>query len=56
MRSSALLDERVGGEWRPAPSTPIAWSGVHFLFTDHIGLTRDPAFADNVLHLLLESP
>jgi hypothetical protein len=29
---------------------------VTFLFTDHLGLTRDPAFADNVLYLLLEDP
>ena len=27
---------------------------VLFLFTDHIGLTRDPVFADNVLFWLLE--
>ena len=25
-----------------------------FLFTDHLGLTRDPAFVDNALYLLLE--
>jgi len=23
-------------------------------FTDHLGLTRDPAFVDNALYLLLE--
>lgn len=28
--------------------------GRAFLFTDHLGLTRDPAFTDNVLFLLLE--
>ncbi|MFQ5457196.1 MAG: hypothetical protein ACE5FC_01905 [Myxococcota bacterium] len=27
-----------------------------FLFTDHLELTRDPAFSDNILHLLLEDP
>ena len=36
--------------------SPIAWSGVQFLFSDHLGLTEDPAFADNVLFLLLEQP
>lgn len=55
-RASALLDERVGGTWTPRLQTPIAWDGVYFLFTDHLGLTRDPAFVDNVLYILLEEP
>ena len=54
LRSSALLDERVGATWIPTLVSPIAWRGVTFLFTDHLGMTRDPAFADNVLYLLLE--
>ena len=56
LRSSALADEREGGEWTPWLRSPVPWTHVTFLFTDHIGLTRDPAFADNVLHLLLEAP
>ncbi|MEM7051979.1 MAG: hypothetical protein AAF604_20090 [Acidobacteriota bacterium] len=56
LRSSALLDERVGNPWRPNVATPIAWRGVHFLFSDHLGVTRDPSFKDNVLYLLLEDP
>ena len=56
LRSSALADERAGGEWTPWLRTPVPGTNVTFLFTDHIGLTRDPAFADNVLHLLLEAP
>lgn len=55
-RASALLDERVGGTWTPRLQTPIGWDGVFFLFTDHLGLTRDPAFTDNVLFVLLEEP
>jgi len=55
LRSSALADERVGGTWSPSLRTPVPWKHVTFLFTDHIGLTRDPAFADNVLFLLLEA-
>ncbi|MEL7089639.1 MAG: hypothetical protein AAGL98_14555 [Planctomycetota bacterium] len=55
-RESALMDERVGGVWSPHLVSPIDWTDVNFLFTDHIGLTADPVFADNVLHLLLESP
>ncbi len=55
-RSSALLDERQGGAWSPALVSPIAWSQVVFLFADHLGMTEDPAFSDNVLYLLLEDP
>lgn len=54
LRSSALADERVGGDWSPALRTPISWRNVSFLFSNHIGMTRDPGFADNVLFLLLE--
>ncbi|MEM7307954.1 MAG: hypothetical protein AAF682_14850 [Planctomycetota bacterium] len=56
LRSSALMDERVGQEWTPRMRSPIAWTQVVFLFTDHLGLTQDPAFTDNVLYLLLEEP
>ncbi len=57
LRTSALMDERVGsGVWRPRLLSPIRWSTVTFLFTDHLGLTQDPAFTDNVLYLLLERP
>ena len=55
LRSSALLDERVGGEWQRTLRTPIHWSGTMFLFRDHLGLTSDPVFTDNVLHILLET-
>lgn len=58
-RASALLDERVGrsdAEWRPRLDSPIAWKQVTFLFRDHLGLTTDPMFTDNVLFTLLESP
>ncbi len=56
LRTSAILDERVGGDWSPGVRTPIDWHRVTFLFQDHLGLTRDPAFTDNLLFLLLESP
>jgi len=57
VRTSALLDERVGAEaWEPTLQTPIDWSGVTFLFADHIGLTQSAAFTDNVLFYLLEAP
>jgi len=56
LRSSALLDERVGGVWQAQLRSPVPWRSVLFLFTDHLGLTRDPAFSDNVLFWLLEQP
>lgn len=55
-RGSALLDERIGGEWEATLRSPIDWSAVTFLFTDHLGLTKDPVFTDNVLYYLLEQP
>jgi hypothetical protein len=56
LRSSALLDERVGTGWQPGVVSPIAWRDVTFLFSDHLALTRDPAFTDNILFRLLETP
>lgn len=56
LRSSALMDEREGTAWSPRLHSPIEFDHVMFLFRDHIGLTKDPAFADNVLFQLLELP
>jgi hypothetical protein len=56
LRSSALMDERIGGAWTHSLVSPIRWQNVMFLFTDHLGMTKDPAFTDNVLYLLLEDP
>jgi hypothetical protein len=50
LRTSALMDERVGGDWHPMLVTPITFTSAHFVFTDHLGMTRDVAFSDNVLH------
>ncbi len=55
-RSSALMDERVGGQWNLRLVSPVKWSNVMFIFTDHLGLTKSPVFSDNVLYLLLEHP
>jgi len=54
VRSSALLDERIGQEWQYQLKTPIDFNDVTFIFEDHLGLTKDPAFSDNLLFLLLE--
>jgi len=56
LRSSALLDERLGSEWTPRLDSPLQWDSVMFLPSSHMGLTREPVFIDNVLYLLLEKP
>ena len=55
LRSSALMDERLGGDWTPDLRSPIAWSDVNFVFSDHRRITSDNNFTDNLLYLLLES-
>ena len=56
LRSSALMDERVGSSNKGRLKTPIQWANVLFLFSDHLGLTTDPVFTDNILYMLLEQP
>jgi len=56
IRTSALMDERVGQEWTYMLRSPISWEDVTFLFASHLGMTKDPMFSDNVLYLLLEDP
>ena len=56
LRSSALMDERAARKGEQRLESPIAWSQVLFLFSDHLEITEDPAFIDNVLYFLLESP
>lgn len=56
LRSSALMDERVGSVWQPRLQSPIAWDDVLFLAGRHLQLTKDPEFTNNVLFRLLEKP
>jgi hypothetical protein len=56
LRTSALMDERVGGSWQPGLRTPIDWTGVTFVVGNHLAVTRNPTFTDNVLYRLLEAP
>ena len=56
LRSSALMDERLLSVPNQRLKSPIYWNQVLFLFSDHLGLTEDPAFTDNVLYFLLERP
>ena len=56
-RASAIMDEREGNKvWTPYVQSPIKWTNVMFLFSDHLGITRDPTFSDNILFILLENP
>ncbi|MCA9288706.1 MAG: hypothetical protein KDA05_08995, partial [Phycisphaerales bacterium] len=55
-RVSALMDERVGGAYMPRLRSPIHFDSVRFLASNHIGLTKDPLFANDVLYTLLERP
>ena len=56
LRSSVLLDERVGNEWEPRLITPLDFHSALFLPGDHLGVTRNEIFRDNVLFWLLEEP
>ncbi len=56
LRSSALLDERLGGQWQPRLVSPIAWHDALFFASRHLGLTKNPALTDNLLYRLLEAP
>lgn len=56
LRTSALLDERHGEDWSSTLDSPIVWDHVMFLFAGHLGITKEPAFTDNVLYWLLEAP
>lgn len=56
LRSSALMDERLGGDWSPTLVSPIKWTQVIFVSTGHLKMTKDPGFTDNILYLLLEQP
>ena len=55
-RYSAIHDERTGNDWKPFVRTPIDWARVQFIFADHLGLTKDTTFIDNILYMLLETP
>jgi len=56
LRSSALMDERGPDRQTSRLISPIGWQQVLFLFSDHRNITDDPAFTDNLLYILLESP
>ena len=56
LRSSVLLDERIGGTWTPRLRSPLKWNSITFVPCNHIQITRHPTVIDNVLFRLLEDP
>lgn len=54
LRSSVLADERMSGTWQPQVQTPIKFKNTLFLPYDHLELTKNSIFRDNVLFWLLE--
>jgi len=56
LRSSALLDERMGQAWKPSLVSPIHWQSTLFIPGKHRTMTSGPIFEDNVLYWLLEEP
>lgn len=53
-RTSATAERRYEGVHQPLRM--IQWDDESFLSTDHLGLTRDRTFVDNVLNQLLTIP
>jgi pimeloyl-ACP methyl ester carboxylesterase len=54
LRRSALFDLRSDEQWTPQLKSLIPWKSVTFIFADHLGITRDATFIDNILFRLLE--
>ncbi len=55
-RKSALMDQRTPENLHEELRSPIRWERVTFISDDHLGMTRNPQFVDNVLYSLLEEP
>ena len=53
-RTSAIAERQIQSSSKPFRIIP--WTDETFLSTDHLGLTRDRTFVDNVLNQLLASP
>ena len=52
-RTSAIAERKTGMQ---RPFRMLPWTDETFLSTDHLGLTRDRSFVDNVLNQLLVTP
>ncbi|MEM1161770.1 MAG: hypothetical protein AAGJ28_12615, partial [Pseudomonadota bacterium] len=56
LRASALLDERLDGDFSTGLRSPFRFKTTLFLPDEHIELTKNPVFGDNLLFWLLEAP
>ncbi|MEM8792795.1 MAG: hypothetical protein AAGE80_14335 [Pseudomonadota bacterium] len=56
LRTSVLLDERQGNEYVAGLKSPLRFDTVLFLPDEHVELTKNPVFGDNLLFWLLEQP
>lgn len=56
LRASALSDERQGGHKPKGLVRPIRYRTVLLLPGDHVELTQNPVFADNMLYWLNDQP
>lgn len=53
-RYSAVADERGPFSQRGKINSPVPWADVNYLYRNHLGLTRDVNFSDNLLAFLLD--
>ncbi|MEO1293591.1 MAG: hypothetical protein AAFV62_12295 [Pseudomonadota bacterium] len=56
LRSSVLMDERVGNRFQPGLRSPLRFRATLFLPDEHVELTKSEVFGDNLLFWLLEEP
>ena len=56
LRASALSDDRQGGHASSAPLRPIRYRTVLLLPGEHVDITHNKVFADNLLYWLLDAP
>ena len=56
LRASALSDERQGGHSQGGPVRPIRYRTVLLLPGEHVSITKNPVFADNLLYWLNDQP
>ncbi len=56
LRASALSDDRQGGHESHLPRRPISYRTVLLLPGEHVSLTHNPVFTDNLLYWLLDAP
>ena len=54
LRASTLADERMTGDWKPQVQSPIDFRTIFFLPYNHLELTQNKIFRDNVLFWLLD--